>query len=112
MRVICDARKADVVITVRGMPTAFLCPLAEYEVEGAFLMQSRSTRRRMKRALAQIQSRRGVSPGTLMDQFATCAPRDPVDVSGAAAEAQTPWRAHGRRSSRPIAGGRRRQSAL
>src|SRR5262245_11318069 len=73
-RVIRDARKADVVITVHGTPRAFLRPLAKHEFEGALLMQSPATRRRMKRALAQIGSGRGVSLGTLMEQLATRAP--------------------------------------
>ena len=59
-RVICDARKVDVVITVRGKPAAFLSRLTEHEVEGALLMQSPTVGRRMKRALEQIRAGRGV----------------------------------------------------
>ena len=69
-RAIRDARTADVVITLRGTPTALLCRLAKHELEGALLMQSPTTRRRMRRALAQIRSGRGLALGGLVEQVA------------------------------------------
>lgn len=65
-----DARRADVVITVRGKPAVFLRHLTEHEIEGAVLMQSPTVRRRMKRALEQIRAGRGVSLDALMEQVA------------------------------------------
>ena len=38
--VMADARKADVVITVRGTPTAFLRLFTEHEFEGALFLRS------------------------------------------------------------------------
>jgi hypothetical protein len=67
-RALDDSRKADVVITLRGTPTLFLCRLAEHELEGALLMQSSSTRRRMRRALTQIRSGRGFALGGLVKE--------------------------------------------
>jgi hypothetical protein len=109
--VIADARKVDVVITVRGIPQAFLRVFTEHELEGALLMQCPTIRRRMKRALQQIGSGRGVSLGTLMQQVTAGgqSPREPVDVSGAVAGAGVSWQAHRRRSYRPIADGRWRR---
>jgi hypothetical protein len=69
-RAVDDSRRADVVITRRGTPTVFLCRLAEHELEGALLMQSGSTRHRMKRALAQIRSGLGVALGGLVKEVA------------------------------------------
>ena len=69
-RVMRDARKADVVITMRGKPALFLRHFTEHELEGAVLMQSSAVRRRMKRALAQIQAGRGVSLEALMEEVA------------------------------------------
>ena len=108
-RVIGDARKADVVITVRGTPTAFLRSFTEHELEGALRMQSPTTRRRMKRALKQIRSGRGVSLGALTEQVAADGPSpgERVDVSGAVAASGASWRARGRRAYPPIAGDRR-----
>jgi hypothetical protein len=65
-----DARRADVVITMRGKPAAFLRQFTEHELEGAVLMQSAVVRRRMKRALEQIRAGRGVSLDALMEQVA------------------------------------------
>jgi hypothetical protein len=110
-RVIADARKADVVITVRGIPTAFLRVFTEQELEGALLMHSPTTRRLMKRALEQIDSGRGVSLGTLTQQLAAGgqSPGEPLDVSGAVAGGGVSWQARRRRSYRPIVDGRRRR---
>jgi hypothetical protein len=110
-RVMADARKADVVITIRGIPTAFLRLVTEHELEGALRMQSPTTRRRMKRALEQIGSGRGVSLGTLMQQIAAGgqSPREPLDVSGAVAGGGVSRRARRRRSHRPIVDDRRRR---
>jgi PHD/YefM family antitoxin component YafN of YafNO toxin-antitoxin module len=69
-RVMRDARKADVVITMRGKPAVFLRHFTENELEGALLMQSPTVRRRMKRALEQIRAGRGVSLDSLMEQVA------------------------------------------
>jgi PHD/YefM family antitoxin component YafN of YafNO toxin-antitoxin module len=69
-KVMRDARKADVIITMRGKPAAFLRHFTEHELEGALLMQSPAVRRRMKRALEQIRAGRGVSLDALMEQVA------------------------------------------
>ena len=69
-KVMRDARKADVVITMRGKPTAFLRHFTEHELEGALLMQSPTVRRRMKRALEQIRAGRSLSLDALMEQVA------------------------------------------
>lgn len=64
------ARKADVVITMRGKPAVFLRQFTEHELEGAVLMESPTVRRRMRRALAQIRAGRGVSLDALIEQVA------------------------------------------
>ena len=69
-RVMRDARKADVIITMRGKPAAFLRQFTEGEFEGAVLMQSPTVRRRMKRALEEIRAGRGVSLDALIEQVA------------------------------------------
>jgi hypothetical protein len=45
-----------------------LCAERQLELEGALLMRSPAARRRMKRALEQIRTGRGVSLGTLVEQ--------------------------------------------
>ena len=110
-RVICDARTADVVITVRGKPVASLGHLTEHEVEGALLMQSPTVGRRMKRALEQVRAGRGVPLDVLIEQIAPGGrpKNERIDVSGAVADAGASWRDRRRRSYPPIADGRRRR---
>ena len=67
-RIMRDARKADVVITMRGRPAAFLRRFTEHELEGALLMQSPTVRRRMKRTLDQLRTGRSVSLDSLKKQ--------------------------------------------
>jgi hypothetical protein len=70
-RVLRDAQKGDVVITMRGTPTAILRRFSAAELEAVVLLQSPAVRRRVKRALAQAQSGKGVDLEVLMEELGT-----------------------------------------
>ena len=70
-RVLRDAQKGDVVITLRGTPTAILRRLTSAELEAVMLLQSPAVRRRVQRALSQAQSSKGVDLEILMEELGT-----------------------------------------
>jgi hypothetical protein len=54
---------------VKLAPFLDLCAERQLELEGALLMRSQAARRRMKRALEQVRTGRGVSLGALVEQL-------------------------------------------
>lgn len=64
-----DARRADVVITLRGTPTAILRRFSPDELEGMMLLQSPAVRRRIKRSLDQARKGQTVDLDVLMDEL-------------------------------------------
>jgi hypothetical protein len=68
-RVLRDAQKGDVVITMRGTPTAILRRCTPAELEAVVLLRSPAARRRINRALVQAQSGKGVDLQVLMEEL-------------------------------------------
>lgn len=67
------ARKADVVITLRGEPQALLRRIGRDELEGLILLESKRVRRVLEQAVQEIREGRTVSLEKLVSRSGVAA---------------------------------------
>ncbi len=68
------ARKADVIITLRGEPQALLRRINRDEIEGLILLESKRVRRLLQQAVQEVREGRIVSLEKLVAQSRPAAP--------------------------------------
>lgn len=68
------ARKADVVITLRGEPKALLRRIKRDELEGLILLESKGVRHLLEQAVREIREGRTVSLEKLAERSGVAAP--------------------------------------